>query len=174
MAKGISHIEITHFGLSLGNRINPGLGGAIAYRMNMDIHIMCGRCLDQPNHLVMVIESSYAFIPGLVHIIIQHPRGVPLDNTIGKDLSTNHLYVLAVIFLCLLRYFVHILFRCLGIVINETAAEGIHLQLAFIVELLVGTGVMLGQKLVTGVIHTRITVCKCEILETKQFLLRLC
>ena len=98
---------------------------------------------------------------------------MPLHDAVSKDLGADYLHMLAVILLCLLRNPVHVLFRSIGIVIDETAAEGIHLELAFFVQLLVGTGVMPGQKLVTGVIYARISVCKRILLEAQQFLFRL-
>ena len=158
MRKGIPHIEIPCLALRLCDCVDPCLCGSVSDRVNVNIHIVGGRRLDEPYHLFVIIKPSYALVPGLIHIIIQHPRGVPLHDSICKDLGSNHPDMLSVKFLCLLSDPFHILFGSIRIVIHEAAAEGIQLQPAFIVKLLVGTGIMLGQKLVAGVIYTRIPV----------------
>ena len=158
MRQRISHIEIPCLALRLRDCVDPCLCGSVSDRVNVNVHIVGGRRLDEPYHLFVIIKPSYSLVPGLIHIIIQHPRSMALDNSISKDLGSDHPDMLSVKFLCLLSDPFHILFGSISIVIHEASTEGIHLQPAFIVKLLVGTGIMLGQKLVAGVIYTRIPV----------------
>ena len=134
----------------------------------MNRHALLVGFNNQLNHLVVVVVALHTVIAGLVQVVLVLPTRVCLGHTIEERLGSDNMEILTTQFGTLCGNAGNLCLRVGNIVGNVHISIGTYLQLAFLLQFIVGLGTILAEEFHTSVGYGCIAILQGEILPRKQ------
>ena len=149
MCQNIALILIASYLLRVLNTIQHEVGRTVSYGVGMDGESLLVCLCYQLYHLVVIVEAFYTVIARLIVIILEQPSSVCLGHTVQQYLQTDDIVILVTVFSTNGGHIGHFRLRVFCIVSNNHVGIGTQLQLAFLLQFIVGLSLW-ETKVITG------------------------